>query len=339
MPRPNLVKATTDDLLQALKSREDWTRHHAKRVIKERGRDAVLSRLAEWTKALDPHDPAFEHHRLEALWTYQTLDTPEPKLLGSLLHAKDARVRAAATRIVAAWTTRLAEPQAPRRAYRRRESTRSPRGRAGLGQIHNLTSADLATGALDQPVDTFLDYALWLTARAGPRLASRGSRRPVRFRRPCRPPRVRAAGNRIAWNRQATARSAEGWQGASRPERECPNSDCDARRTGRARRRTRPRGVQPVTAWSAASGPLEYFDRRHPPEESCAGRRPRPDRRPLRLRRGGCPRRRRACGRSVEGRAAQGPSHRPRQGQGHAAVIRAAAIEALVEGNGPDDAR
>src|SRR3989449_8382152 len=35
--RPKLVGAKTQDLLEALRAPEGWTRHHAKRVLKERG--------------------------------------------------------------------------------------------------------------------------------------------------------------------------------------------------------------------------------------------------------------------------------------------------------------
>ncbi len=46
----------------------------------------------------------------KALWTYQSLDVVEPKLLDKLLHAKDDRARAAAVRVVAAWHDRLDHP-------------------------------------------------------------------------------------------------------------------------------------------------------------------------------------------------------------------------------------
>ena len=71
-----------DSLLDQLKAPEDWTRQQAKRVLKERGAAEVVPGLASWVKGLDPHDPEYEHHRLEALWTYQAVDVAEPGLLG-----------------------------------------------------------------------------------------------------------------------------------------------------------------------------------------------------------------------------------------------------------------
>src|SRR5204863_13863 len=78
-----------------------------KRVLKERGGAAVLPTLAEWVKRLDPADPEFDHHRLEALWTYQSLDTTEPGLLTALLRSGDGRIRAAAVRVLGYWHDRL----------------------------------------------------------------------------------------------------------------------------------------------------------------------------------------------------------------------------------------
>src|SRR5262249_5344357 len=83
-PRPRLACPPTDALLNALRAPEDWTRHFAKRTLKERG-DRVVPALAAWVSQLDAADADHEHHLLEALWTYQSLDVVEPNLLGTLL--------------------------------------------------------------------------------------------------------------------------------------------------------------------------------------------------------------------------------------------------------------
>ena len=76
--KPHLVGATIDSLLDELKAPEDWTRQQTKRVLKERGPSEVVPRLATWVKGLDPKEPEHDHHRLEALWTYQAIDVAEP---------------------------------------------------------------------------------------------------------------------------------------------------------------------------------------------------------------------------------------------------------------------
>jgi len=160
VPRSQLVNAKTSELLEALKAPEDWTRVHARLVLKERGK-SVLPELKAWTDKLDQ-----EPLRLEALWTYQALDVVEPKLLASLLQARDYRIRAAAVRVVSAWHDRLSNPLAllePRIADEhpqvRLEAVRA------LGQIPDVHAAELALKALDKPMDKYLDYGLWLTLR------------------------------------------------------------------------------------------------------------------------------------------------------------------------------
>jgi putative heme-binding domain-containing protein len=163
--RPRLVDASVPELLKQLEAPEGWTRHFARRVLAERGAKAVVPALQTWVKELGS-DPATEPHRLEALWTFQTLDVAEPGLLHALLAARDARVRAAAVRVAGAWQTRLpdrlellAARVADEHPQVRLEAVRA------LGRIPSVHSAELALEALDRPVDEYIDYGLWLTLR------------------------------------------------------------------------------------------------------------------------------------------------------------------------------
>ena len=163
--RPKLVGAPTEVLLEALKAHEDWTRYQARRVLKERGKE-VLPALAAWTAKLDGAKAENVPHRLEALWLYQSLEVIEPKLLASLLTANDYLIRAAAVRIAGAWHDRLKDPLdllaarvADDHPLVRLEAVRA------LAAIPSVRAAELALTALDQPMDKYLDYALWLTLR------------------------------------------------------------------------------------------------------------------------------------------------------------------------------
>jgi len=166
VPRPKLVNATTEDLLEALKAPEDWTRHFAKRVLKERGKEKVQPALAAWVKNLKPADADYEHNLLEALWTYQSLNVVEPKLLEKLLHARDYHARAAAVRVVDQWRKRLDKPM---ELLTERVADEHPQVRLeavrALSHFQTTRAAELAMQALDRPMDKFLDYALSLTAR------------------------------------------------------------------------------------------------------------------------------------------------------------------------------
>lgn len=166
VPRPKLVGAPVAELLDALKAPEDWTRHHARRVLKERGAGEVVPALAAWVKAIDDAQPDAEHQRLEALWTYQSLDVVEPALLQRLLTSRDDRVRTAATRVVSYWHNRLSDPVAllAERILDENPRVRLEAARA-LARIPSTHAAEVALRALNRPVDRFLDYALWLTIR------------------------------------------------------------------------------------------------------------------------------------------------------------------------------
>jgi putative heme-binding domain-containing protein len=233
VPKPELVDATAAELFEALKSPELWTRHQAKRVIKERhtieqavtaskvekskrrlassssefgnGPGGVVTRgqeankgrqvlaeaqdqpeikptskiqavprleslrpeqLKESFKNLDATDPLIERHKLEFLWTYQSIDHPHPELLTELLRAKDFRVRAAATRVIGHWADRLpnalellAAQVADEHPRVRLEAVRV------LGSIRDPQSFVLALRVLNNPVDQWIDYAAWMTCR------------------------------------------------------------------------------------------------------------------------------------------------------------------------------
>jgi len=163
--RPRIVDASIESLLELLKADDEFSRLHAKLELKGRG-TPVVDKLGQWVKSLPADDPRSEHARLEALWTYQSLDVVERKLLAELLRSSDHRVRAAATRVLAAWHKRV--PQAAEllavliedeHPQVRLEAVRA------LSQLGTAPAAELAMRALDRPVDRFLDHALWLAAR------------------------------------------------------------------------------------------------------------------------------------------------------------------------------
>lgn len=164
--KPDLVNAKTMDLLDQLKSPEDWVSQQAKRVLKERGAKEVIPQLQGWLTKLDSKDAEYEQHLLEALWTYQSLDVVEPQLLATLLRAKDGRIRAAATRVLSQWHDRV--PTALE-LLTARVADDHPRVRLeavrALSEIKSTRAMETAMAGLDKPVDRVLDYALWITAK------------------------------------------------------------------------------------------------------------------------------------------------------------------------------
>lgn len=87
-----------------LKQEADWLRLNAKQELKLRDKQQVETVLTTWLPSLDKDDPNYEHHRLEALWTYQTISTTRSTdLARALPTSPDHRVRAAAAPVLYHW--------------------------------------------------------------------------------------------------------------------------------------------------------------------------------------------------------------------------------------------
>lgn len=168
---PKLVDANIADLLKQLESPERYTRHFAKRVLKERAlhegqKDEILAGLNQWSNSLDNSSALYSRHRLEALWMYQALDVVEPELLEWSLQSDDHNLRAAATRVLGHWLPRVPKSVEYLTIL---VVDKHPRVRLEAARVLSLIktpqAAELAMSALDHEVDEWLDYALWQTAR------------------------------------------------------------------------------------------------------------------------------------------------------------------------------
>ncbi len=173
LPQRRFDKLSTADLLNCLLDPEGYSRQQAKNVLRERDAREVAAALPQFLASVDQRSAdlgpdGVEHARLEALWTYECIDTPEPTLLTRLLNSPDPRARSAACRVVAHWASHLesaAELVAPKVA------DENPRVR--LEAVRALSDIALQSGrpellplamkALDHPIDPFLDYALYKT--------------------------------------------------------------------------------------------------------------------------------------------------------------------------------
>jgi hypothetical protein len=162
--RPTLVGAPVADIFEQLKSPEGWTRQQAKLVLRSIGARNVVPALQQWVAQLDANDPRVEHHRVEALWAYQTLDTPDPSCSASCSRRRRrrrGRRRRESCRI--GRTVCRMRRRCSRRVSRtgiRACASRRPRARAAEHAARDRAGDDGAR----QAEDPNLDYALWLTA-------------------------------------------------------------------------------------------------------------------------------------------------------------------------------
>jgi putative heme-binding domain-containing protein len=155
---PKFLDAKNPELLEQLLSPNGYTQRQARRVLTERGTN-ILDDLEKWT-AQQKTDAT----RLEALWMYESVDVPNETLLGQLLTSEEPHVRAAATRVLGLWNKRVAQPldQLALRIKDAHPRVRLEAARA-LSRIPTLRAAELVLSAVDMPMDTHLDYALWLS--------------------------------------------------------------------------------------------------------------------------------------------------------------------------------
>lgn len=167
LDQPNLEAMDIPQLLDMLKAEPDNFRRLARRQLYERNVDAVAAALKSWIGVLDPNDPEFEHHRLEALWTYQTIDRVEPNLLRDVLNSPDYRARAAATRVLQHWRDDIDNALA---LLTNLVSDPHPRVRveavAALGRMNSAEAMEVAARVLDMPMDRYLEFGLHITANA-----------------------------------------------------------------------------------------------------------------------------------------------------------------------------
>jgi mono/diheme cytochrome c family protein/glucose/arabinose dehydrogenase len=96
-------------LFENLKLPEFRSRYRTRRELREHPPETVLPALKQWVAQLNPADPRYEHHRLEALWVTWGLNQADETLLRESLAANDFRARAAAVRVLRYNTHRIAD--------------------------------------------------------------------------------------------------------------------------------------------------------------------------------------------------------------------------------------
>lgn len=99
-----------DALLKLLEHPDNRTRHLARVELSGRPTDEVIAAAKKWIAGLDTGNPQYEHHVLEGLWLHQSHNVVDADLLKKVLRSPEPKARAAATRVLAYWRDRVAEP-------------------------------------------------------------------------------------------------------------------------------------------------------------------------------------------------------------------------------------
>ncbi|SHM84026.1 putative membrane-bound dehydrogenase domain-containing protein [Cyclobacterium lianum] len=168
-PLSKIQKLTGRDisqLLSALKAPDNHTRIQARLLLKEKNKNSVVAALETFVQDLEKEDPDYEQHLLEALWTYQAIGEVNPQLLEELLAATHAGARAAAVRVLSNWYGLLPDGHMLlKKAVRDADPFVRLESIVALGNHPAPGSAALVLQALDQPMNEFLDFALWQAIR------------------------------------------------------------------------------------------------------------------------------------------------------------------------------
>lgn len=178
VPRTNYQELSPEQLLNSMTQPELWVRTFARREIKNReaeatrlgNRDAFLKEwkqyLDRWVTSFTPVASNIDRPMLEALWTYQALAIPNQELLVRVLNSSDGKIRAAGVRVLSDWHEQIPDNF---KLLEKAVTDSHPRVRLeavrALTNSKNVKAAQTAMLVLNQPMDKFLDYSLWLTVR------------------------------------------------------------------------------------------------------------------------------------------------------------------------------
>jgi mono/diheme cytochrome c family protein len=160
--QPDLAGMSENDLLGQLSSPERWTRYQAKRLLFERQRGKVLAAADALVSKIKD-----EQQLLEICGVYEAHEAPRVEVLDRLLGSSDHRVRAYGARVAGMWSDRL--PHSRERLLKTVKDSH-PRVRleavVAASYLPDPKAVSVAVGAVDHPLDGFLNYAIRLSARS-----------------------------------------------------------------------------------------------------------------------------------------------------------------------------
>lgn len=165
--KPNYNELSIPELLDLLKADENWVRLLAKQTLKIKDASLVIPAIDDWLKSLNSQEPDYDHHRLEALWTVQTLNVIDIDLLKLVLKSTTASARSAAVRVLYYWNEKVPDAivllktavQDPDPSVRREAIT-------ALSKFTSVEAFNTALLAYNANMDKSYSFALRQTCRS-----------------------------------------------------------------------------------------------------------------------------------------------------------------------------
>lgn len=159
--KKNFAKASVDELLKGLVSKERAHRDLARTELRNRKKADVLPKLKSWSAGLSD-----DFSKLQALWMYQSLNITEESLVKTLVASSDYRYRAAALRVIYHRHQDISEAQSiASNAVEDKNAQVRLWAISCLAQMPSAQSVPIALRALDYPMDDVIDFALWSIVR------------------------------------------------------------------------------------------------------------------------------------------------------------------------------
>lgn len=158
---PRITDASVPQLADLLKRPEYRYRYWAKRELRERETDSVARALDDFVARLDPNDPRFRHHQLEAIWAFRWIGDVRTDLLRELLKCEDHHARAAATRQLRYWHDQMPDAIALlRRAANDAKGIVRMEAAIAASWIGTQDALDAMLDVYHHPLDGHLAYAV-----------------------------------------------------------------------------------------------------------------------------------------------------------------------------------
>jgi putative heme-binding domain-containing protein len=164
---PKIAGEPIEKLVELLKSPVNRVRYRAKIELSGRNSTDVIVGVKLWEAALDPREPEYEHHRLEALWVHQHHNIVNKQLLERTLKSPDFHARAAAARVLWAWRDQIPDSLEMFKKLARDENPRVRLEAVRAASYYSQPEAiEIPIIAAELPGDVGLDYVHKETLRA-----------------------------------------------------------------------------------------------------------------------------------------------------------------------------